>query len=285
MKTRHFFACVLLFTGSTARAQWTNSGDNYTTGKVGIGTSAPTEALHVNGLIKIERANGSDNNSPGIIHIANDDFNYDGEYINHYGFGFHGYQDGSSQFTDPPNTYVSGYFGVDLFTGGINRLRISRQGSIGIGTVTPGAKLDVWGAVRASSAADRYLMMWNSGDGNGYINYQGAGAGSRFGIQLNGSSKLSVLENGKVGIGTTTPDSELTVKGTIHTQEVKVDLAGAVAPDYVFEEDYALPALSETEAYVKSNKHLPGIPSASEMEENGIDLKEMNLKLLQRWRS
>ena len=42
-------------------------------------------------------------------------------------------------------------------------------------------------------------------------------------------------KNGKIGIGTSNPDELLTVKGKIHTQEVLVDLDGAVAPDYVFE--------------------------------------------------
>ena len=42
-------------------------------------------------------------------------------------------------------------------------------------------------------------------------------------------------KDGKIGIGTKTPDELLTVKGKIHTQEVMVDLNGAVAPDYVFE--------------------------------------------------
>ena len=89
---------------------------------------------------------------------------------------------------------------------------------------------------------------------------------------------------GNVGIGTgsTQPDAKLTVKGDIHTQEVTVDLQGAVAPDFVFEEEYELKTLEETEEYIQANKHLPEIPSASEMEENGFELKEMNLKLLQK---
>jgi len=94
--------------------------------------------------------------------------------------------------------------------------------------------------------------------------------------------RMVITPTGKVGIGTITPDSKLTVKGHIHTQEVKVDLDGAVAPDYVFEENYSLPSLEETEAYIQANKHLPEVPSAAEMEKNGINLKEMNLILLQK---
>lgn len=92
----------------------------------------------------------------------------------------------------------------------------------------------------------------------------------------------STFVSGNIGVGTDSPDAKLTVKGDIHTQEVKVDLNGAVAPDFVFEETYALRTLEETENYIQLNKHLPEIPSASEMEENGFELKEMNLKLLQK---
>lgn len=95
---------------------------------------------------------------------------------------------------------------------------------------------------------------------------------------LNGNT----LFGGNVGIGTTEPDAKLTVKGDIHTQEVTVDLQGAVTPDFVFEEDYVLQSLEDTEEYIQANKHLPEIPSASEMEENGFKLKEMDLKLLQK---
>ncbi len=86
---------------------------------------------------------------------------------------------------------------------------------------------------------------------------------------------------GNFGIGTTSPDSRLTVKGVIHSEEVKVDL-NVPGPDYVFEEDYNLLSLSELEAYIRQNKHLPEIPSSKEMQENGIHLKEMNLLLLKK---
>ena len=99
-------------------------------------------------------------------------------------------------------------------------------------------------------------------------------------------------KNGKIGIGTATPDELLTVKGKIHTQEVLVDLDGAVAPDYVFEKyfngfsemmpEYRLIALEELEAFLKENKHLPNVPSAETMQQEGISLKEMNLILLQK---
>jgi hypothetical protein len=88
--------------------------------------------------------------------------------------------------------------------------------------------------------------------------------------------------NGNLGIGTTAPDAKLTVKGTVHAQEVRVDLNGAVAPDYVFEGDYSLMPLDELKTYLDTNKHLPEVPSAKEMEANGVNLKEMNLLLLKK---
>jgi hypothetical protein len=88
------------------------------------------------------------------------------------------------------------------------------------------------------------------------------------------------IQNGNVGIGTTNPTSKLTVKGEIHSREVKVTVdAGA---DFVFAEDYALPSLDAVDKYIKENKHLPEIASAAEMQTNGINLSEMNIKLLQK---
>lgn len=103
----------------------------------------------------------------------------------------------------------------------------------------------------------------------------------------------NLVENrGKIGIGTKTPDELLTVKGKIHTQEVIVDLNGAVAPDYVFDQyinrseplnpDYRFHSLQELERFIQNNGHLPGVPSASDIEKNGLALKEMNLILLEK---
>ncbi len=99
-------------------------------------------------------------------------------------------------------------------------------------------------------------------------------------------------KNGEIGIGTNNPDELLTVKGKIHTQEVLVDLDGAIAPDYVFEHYFAgfseaMPAyklisLEELEVFLKENNHLPNVPSAETMQDEGISLKEMNLLLLQK---
>ena len=99
-------------------------------------------------------------------------------------------------------------------------------------------------------------------------------------------------KNGKIGIGTKTPDELLTVKGKIHTQEVLVDLNGAVAPDYVFEAyldgtstlkpEYTLPTLNDIAQYIEENHHLPGVPSAEQMNAEGISLKKMNLLLLEK---
>ncbi len=86
--------------------------------------------------------------------------------------------------------------------------------------------------------------------------------------------------SGNVGIGTTTPGEKLSVNGKIRSKEVKVEAANW--PDYVFTNGYELPSLSETEKQIKEQGHLPGIPSASEVKANGIDLGEMNARLLKK---
>ena len=91
-----------------------------------------------------------------------------------------------------------------------------------------------------------------------------------------------LIMGNNVGIGTMAPDEKLTVKGKIHTQEVKVDMAGPLVPDYVFANDYKLKSLQEVEEYIKQNSHLPEIPSAKEIEKNGLMLAEMNMSLLKK---
>jgi len=87
---------------------------------------------------------------------------------------------------------------------------------------------------------------------------------------------------GNVGIGTADPKGyKLAVAGNMIAESIKVQLQSSWA-DYVFDEDYELPKLNEIESFVKKNKHLPGIPSAAEVKSEGIDLGEMNEKLLKK---
>ncbi|TWF34896.1 hypothetical protein FHW36_11095 [Chitinophaga polysaccharea] len=85
---------------------------------------------------------------------------------------------------------------------------------------------------------------------------------------------------GNVGIGTFTPKAKLAVYGDILATKIKVSQTGW--PDYVFGKDYHLPRIAELEQYVLTHQHLPEIPSAKEVADNGLDLGDINKKLLQK---
>lgn len=86
--------------------------------------------------------------------------------------------------------------------------------------------------------------------------------------------------NGKIGIGVSFPKSELDINGTIRAKEVKIEATGW--SDFVFAKDYKLPALSDVETHIKEYRHLPDMPSESDVLENGISMGEMQAKLLQK---
>lgn len=88
---------------------------------------------------------------------------------------------------------------------------------------------------------------------------------------------------GTVNIGHTdyVAGHALSVKGSILSEEVVVKTY-TTWPDYVFEESYPLTPLRDLETYLKVNKHLPGIPDAKTVEEEGVKLGEMNAKLLEK---
>jgi hypothetical protein len=131
------------------------------------------------------------------------------------------------------------------------------------------------------------------GSGNIYI-------GHRSGALETGSNKLYIgnddnktilygdINTGQVLLGK--PDATgysfkgtrtLNVLGGILADSVRVALSGLWA-DYVFNEDYQLLAPETLKAYIKNNKHLPGIPTQQQVKKEGVQLAEMNTKLLEK---
>jgi len=100
--------------------------------------------------------------------------------------------------------------------------------------------------------------------------------------QLSGiiSDELTILGNGNLGLGTTSPREKLSVNGNIRAKEIKVEATNW--PDYVFDQDYKILGLDELDAYIKQHKHLPDMPSAKEVEAKGVELGEMNKLLLKK---
>jgi hypothetical protein len=93
---------------------------------------------------------------------------------------------------------------------------------------------------------------------------------------------FGMLIDGSVGIGTTDPGSfKLAVNGKIWATEIQVALTNP-GPDYVFEKSYNLPNLEDVKFYIDQNKHLPEVPSAKEMEADGVNVGEMNMLLLKK---
>lgn len=122
--------------------------------------------------------------------------------------------------------------------------------------------------------------------------YQGEGPGGAIGLselflihpeatQVYDGLLVHYDHNGNVGIGTSdTHGYQLAVNGTIHTKEVLVDLNNW--PDYVFKPTYQLQPLPEVQNFINQNHHLPGMPSADEVEKDGVNLGEMNKALLKK---
>ena len=196
---------------------------------------------------------------------------------------------GIASGTIPGDLFLGANLGRSIRFGewseGVNsniNMTIDPSGNVGIGTNTPGAyRLNVNGIsnfsgdMNLTSASNIY---WNGGDV----------AISKTGYNLvfktySGSSlleRLRIEQNGNVNIGSPSTEGNLIVNGTVTTKEVKVQLD--VWADHIFEDNYNLPSLDKVETYIKENKHLPDIPSAKQVEEEGLSMAEMMKKQMQK---
>jgi hypothetical protein len=178
---------------------------------------------------------------------------------------------------------------IALYTNSANRILIDGVGNIGIGTNNPlgFAKLEV-----KTTPESRGLAV---GDGNiGMVHFLGGAGrttnseGGYLGTNSNHPlhfftnsswAQLTLLPNGNVGIGTTNPTYKLSVNGNVRSKEVVVESGWA---DFVFDKKYNLLPLLEVEKYINKNKHLPNIPSAEEIQTNGLKVGELQTKMMQK---
>ena len=292
-----FLSIVISLVAVTSFAQWTEVGNNKTSGYLSLGSASE--------------------NGYGKRHLTLLSSSSTGSEINlHYNFN-----NSLSSFIQsivPDGNSTDLLFYTSQTPGAHTpKMRIKGNGNIGIGMDVPLYKLDINGDIRANTL---YLKTtetkngWNSSriyyPGHSLIIGSPEGVYSHNAVEIRpGGSAIGAISSylslyiastvgtqerkvliqtdgnsyfngGSVGIGTINPQAKLDVRGVISAEEVKVQvLAGA---DYVFNSDYNLKSLSEVEAFVKENKHLPEIPSEKHMQENGLSMNEFQIKLLQK---
>lgn len=158
------------------------------------------------------------------------------------------------------------------------KVTLRSNGAFGIGTTNPADKLVIQG-FNSSSATE----FGNTSTGENYMfSYNRAtSAFQAFDFYTSGSTPTIHLgATGYVGIGTTSPKEKFSVNGNITAKKMIVTQSGW--SDYVFNDDYKLRSLSSLQTFIKKNKRLPEIPSAIEVEENGVSVGDNQALLLKK---
>lgn len=176
--------------------------------------------------------------------------------------------------------------GADATGGGLtNRMVLTHQGRLGIGTNTPDQLLTLSNATTPAMRFDRSSgTEWDmeiSLETDGNLIFQG-GADGTVGTL---TELMRLTGEGKLAIGTTsTPNSlgasdltpyTLYAAGGVLTEEVRVRTGWA---DHVFEKDYALTDLECVEEHIRENGKLPGMPSTEEVQADGLELGDMTVR-------
>ena len=160
--------------------------------------------------------------------------------------------------------------------------------NVGVGTSAPTSKLHVAGrglfrgageVLAVDGSSNPSIGFYNNGNFRSFISQ----SNTELYIGVN-NGNLRLDATGQIAIGTVVAAAsgyKLTVSGKIICEEMKVKLVGSW-PDYVFDENYKRPSLTELSSYIKTNKHLPNIPAASEIDKGGFEVGDMQRRMMEK---
>ena len=269
-----------------------------TGGKVGIGTTSPTEMLHVSGNAYV---NGTfylgsvGKNVSARIH-SNGNAYFNQLRIGKYGSAYNGDPDpfylASEWGTGEHNLMIFGETGnatlhVQLLDGNLKIGPYSTPNSVLFnngkatfkGVIVGGGEVPSQNMHVVRYDATEQLRLERKGSNNGYMDLGGDGQG----FHVFGREKTKVFtvgQGGNVGIGIQDPIHKLHVNGTVYGVNFVSESNGWA--DHVFEKDYDLLSLEELEGFIEENKHLPNIPSEDEVMANGVNISDLQARFLEK---
>jgi trimeric autotransporter adhesin len=159
--------------------------------------------------------------------------------------------------------------------------------NVGIGTSSPAFLLDVAGRmrIRSGTGINTAGTWFNNNANTNVAAFTGMFSDSYVGLYGTGSGWgfLMNTQDGRVAIGTDAPANgyKLSVFGKAICEELVVQLKAAW-PDYVFKKNYQLRPLGELEKFISENKHLPNFPAAADIEKNGLQVGDMQKKMMEK---
>ncbi len=294
---RNLFAvivCLLVTNLAFGQNYWTLTGSNIynnNAGKVGVGNTSPTTLVDIGSATKSTLAASiSNSNITGMqvrtINSANV------SYQNFLGNMFFTAQTGTSTYGSMTgltswmtnSSSTNSYTSYNTITG---MRGVAEQNTSPL-TYAYGVRSDIISSGTSGLGIQNSYSFYALGAPAGVSTSYGlfidasSAVSNKYGVYVNDGSAKNYF-GGTVGIGTTSLGSfKLAVEGKIGAREVQVTASNPF-PDYVFEKTYNLMSLDNLDQYVQINKHLPNIPSAKEVEENGgIELGKMNIKLVEK---